>query len=713
MSWTPFGPPRRFGRVVRFVLAASLVLTLSLGALLVLDAACPPALQRLRDLSVTIADRAGEPLRLFTNDEDMWRLPVRLEAISGLYLEMLQAYEDRRFAWHPGVDPIAIGRALVQNLASGRVVSGASTLTMQVARLLEPRPRTLGAKLIEMLRAVQLEWRFDKRTILEMYLTLAPYGGNVEGVAAASRVLFGKAPAFLSPAEAALLVALPQAPSTLRPDRYPERARAARNKVLARVAEAGVIEARTLAEAQEVPVPARLQSMPALAPHLAWRLVAEARARPDATLGTTVEGSLQAALEALARQEVMTLHPRANLALLVVDNAEQAVRAHVGAADFLDERRFGPIDLTRAIRSPGSTLKPVIYGLAFEDHVVEPGTRVADVSTRFGTYAPANFDQSFHGELSVAEALQQSLNVPAVLLLDRVGPIRFAQTLTEAGAHLVLPPGVDKPGLPLALGGVGLSLWDLVTVYTGLARGGVVSPLRVVEAASAEATEPARFLTAEAAWQVLRILETAPPPEGLASSTGRRPRVRVALKTGTSYGFRDAWAVGVTAGYTVGVWVGRPDGTPVPGRYGRNTAAPLVFRVLDHLPERGLGSAVPAGALPDDLGAPRDPPAALRSLPSVRAGDDSVALADSEALRLVFPTPGIAVSLSDGDGQFAPLVMVARGGVRPLTWLVDGRPIARTDRRRKLAWRPETAGFARITVIDAAGRSAAADVRIE
>jgi len=702
-------------RLHRWLLSAVLALALSLCSLLILDHLFPPNLHRLHDLSVTITDRDGQPLRIFTNAEDKWRLPVRTGEVSDLYLQMLQAYEDSRFAWHPGVDPIALGRAVIQNLSAGRIVSGASTLTMQVARLLEPRPRTVGAKLIEMVRALQLEWRYDKRTILEMYLTLAPFGGNVEGVTAAARILFGKRPAFLAPAEAALLVALPQAPSNLRPDRAPDRAREARNKVLERVATAGVIGAETLAEAKTVPVPDRWRPMPAHAAHLSRRFVATARQSPSASMATSLDGGLQIALETLAQQEAMSLHPRANLALLVVDNGNRAVRAYVGSADFLDDRRFGAIDLVRTVRSPGSTLKPFIYGLAFEDHVVGPGTLVADVSTRFGSYAPGNFDQSFHGELTVAEALQQSLNVPAVLLLDRVGPIRFAKALTDAGARLVLPPGIDKPGLPLALGGVGMSLWDLVTIYTGLANGGSARPLRAVpQAATGEsAADDTRFLDPDAAWQVLRTLEQAPPAEGLATTTGRRPRLHLALKTGTSYGFRDAWAVGVTRGYTVGVWSGRPDGTPVPGRYGRNTAAPIVYRVFDHLPQQGLESAVPPGAVPDAHALTTDPPSALRTLPSVRAADARIALTDREALRLVFPTPGIALSLSQEDGGFRPLVMVARGGVRPLTWLVDGRPIARTDRRRKTAWHPTAPGFARITVIDAAGRSAAADVRIE
>ncbi|MBP2296163.1 penicillin-binding protein 1C [Azospirillum rugosum] len=670
------------------------------AALLALDALFPPPLQRLQDLSVTVTDRAGEPLRVFTNKAGAWRLPATADQVAPAFVDLLLAYEDRRFANHPGVDPLAVLRAAGQNLTAGRVVSGASTLTMQVARLLEPRPRTLRSKLIEMARAAQLEWRYDKRAILGMYLTLAPYGGNVEGIRAASLTLFGKPPTELPPAEAALLVALPQAPSLLRPDRAAERARAARDKVLDRAVLAGALSPRAAAEAKQDPVPAAKLPLPASAPHLADALRG---AHPgQAVVASTLDGVLQRAVEAMTRREAETLHERAGLAVLVVDNRTRSVLTWVGSPDFLDERRQGPIDMVRAVRSPGSALKPFIYGLGFDEGLIHPLTQVADVSTRFGAYAPRNFDRGFSGDLTIAEALQRSLNVPAVLVLDRVGPMRFTEALRRAGATLVMPPGTAEPGLPVALGGASISLLDMAALYAGLARDGMVAPLRADPTAPEGASN--RLLSPAAAQQVRAILEGAPPPTGVVQDQGQQALGPIALKTGTSYGFRDAWAFGVTERFTVGVWVGRPDGTPSPDRYGRNTAAPLLYRVYDLLPrDRGR----PAGPLP----AGTAPPALLRRL---NAGEPALAAGprQPDPPRLVFPSNDMVLEALGPDGQADALTLTATGGRRPLSWLVDGRRVAVTPIRRDIDWTPGGAGTVRITVLDADGRSDSATVEI-
>ena len=674
------------------------------AGLLSLDALCPPPLQRLQDLSVTVTDRTGEPLRVFTNRAGAWRLPATVEQVSPLFIDLLLAYEDRRFNDHPGVDPLAVLRAAGQNLTAGRVVSGASTLTMQVARLLEPRPRTLRSKLIEMARAAQLEWRYDKPAILGMYLTLAPYGGNVEGIRAASLTLFGKPPTELTPAEAALLVALPQAPSLLRPDRAAERARAARDKVLDRAVLAGALSPRAADEAKQEPVPTAKLPMPASAPHLADTLRSAHPGLP--VVASTLDGGLQRSIETLALREIQTLHERAGLAVVVVDNRARSLLAWVGSPDFLDERRQGPIDMVRAVRSPGSALKPFIYGLGFDDGLIHPLTQVADVSTRFGDYAPRNFDRGFSGDLTIAEALQRSLNVPAVLVLDRVGPVRFAEALRRVGATLVMPPGTTQPGLPVALGGASISLLDMAALYAGLARDGMVAPLRF-DPAGPDGDE-ARLLSAAAAQQVRAILEGAPPPAGVVQDQGQQALGPIALKTGTSFGFRDAWAFGVTERFTVGVWVGRPDGTPSPDRYGRNTAAPLLYRVYDLLPrDRGR----PAGP----LAAGNAPPVLLRRL---NAGDPALAFGavggprQPDRLRLVFPSGDMVLEALGPDGQGEPLTLTASGGRRPLSWLIDGRRVAVTPIRRDIDWRPDGAGTVRITVLDADGRSDSATVEI-
>ena len=707
--------PRRHGRWRRLTLAA----TAAVGALglagMIADRLLPPPLGRLADLSTVVVDRRGQPLRVFTNHAGFWRLPTGVDDVPERFVRLLLAREDRRFHAHPGVDPAAVLRALAQNVRAGTVVSGASTVTMQVARLLEPRPRTLAAKLIEMARAVQLEWRYGKDEILAMYLTLAPFGGNVEGVRAAAQTWFGKPPRAMSTAEMALLVALPQAPSRLRPDRAPDAARVVRDRVLDVAVDRGVLDPGEAAAARREALPRHRRFWPVLAPHLAERLRA---ARPDRrVIVTTLDADLQRAVEALARREVGRLDPEAGLALLVVDTATAEIRAAVGAPDFLDAARSGALDMTRAVRSPGSALKPFVYGLAFDAGILRPETVIADVSTRFGDYAPSNFDSRFRGDLTAAEALQRSLNVPAVVVLDRLGPVRFAAALRRAGVALRFPKGQGgpdgegAPGLPLVLGGVGITLRDLTGLYAGLADGGRVRPLRETPDADAGADAGAdlgasgeRLLSSSAARTVLGILVDAPPPPGIVAAVHRRHGRAIAVKTGTSYGYRDAWAFGVSRSTAVGVWVGRPDGAPSPGRTGATTAAPLLFRVFSLLPP----DAAPGGPLPGDTALPP----LLRRLDAVVRGTSPIALADPHRLSLTFPAPGTVLRVAEPGGGFAPVTLAARGGRRPLTWLVDNRPVATAAFDRTLDWTPAHGGPVRITVVDADGRSAAAAIEI-
>ncbi|MDH3476106.1 MAG: transglycosylase domain-containing protein, partial [Rhodospirillales bacterium] len=392
------------GRLKRGLAAGGLLLALA-GAAVALDRVFPPELSRLGGTSTLVLDSQGRLLRAFTTADGAWRLATVPAQVDPLYLAMLEAYEDRRFRYHPGVDPLAVLRAAGQALRAGRVVSGASTLTMQTARLLEPRPRGLWAKLVEAARALQLEARYGKDRVLGFYLTLAPFGGNLEGLRAASLAYLGKEPVRLTPGEAALLVALPQSPSRLRPDRFPAAARAARDKVLAVMERRGLLSAHQAAEAREEPVPRRRRDLPFHAPHLARRLASGGAP----VLRTTIDGDLQRALERLAALEMHLLQPRASLAALVVENGSGRVLAYLGSADFFDSARAGQVDMVRAVRSPGSALKPFIYGMAFDELLVHPETIVADLPTRFGDYRPENFQRSYHGEVTVREALQRSL----------------------------------------------------------------------------------------------------------------------------------------------------------------------------------------------------------------------------------------------------------------------------------------------------------------
>jgi penicillin-binding protein 1C len=651
---------------------AALAVALLLGGAVALDRAFPPDLSRARDLSAEVTDRDGATLSVFPVTGGVWRLRTIIDDVPPALVAMLIAREDARFRWHPGVDPLALARATAQAAWHGRVVSGGSTITMQVARLLEPRPRTAFSKVIEIARAVQLEARYSKDEILGLWLTLAPFGGNLEGVRAASLALFGRPPMGLDPTELALLVALPQRPSALRPDRFPERAAAVRDRVLEIAREAGALSPREVAEAQAKPVHAARHEMPRLAWHLAVREAAEGR------VGTTIQAPLQAALERLGAEIAASLDERANLAVVVLRNADRTVAAHLGAVP--GEARAGTLDLTRAVRSPGSAFKPFLYALAFDAGAIRPETRIADLPRRFDGYAPENFDRGFTGEVTAAEALRLSLNLPAVAVADAFGPLAFVAALERAGAPPRLPPADAGPGLPVALGGFGTTLMEATALAAALAEdGAVAAPVW----RAGDTAERRRFVSREAAGAVRAILAASTPPPGMPPQL-HPPRI--AWKTGTSWGHRDAWALGVSATHTVGVWVGRPDGTPLPGQTGRATATPLMLRVFALLPD--------PGPLPD---APPLPPApALARLGEPRA----------DRLRLVFPPQG--ASLADG----AAVTLRAAGGQRPLTWLVDGAPIASPRHRRDTAWQPEGPGFYRVTVIDAEGASVAAEVRV-
>ncbi|RDI00549.1 penicillin-binding protein 1C [Caldimonas thermodepolymerans] len=551
-----------------------------LALLLALDLVFAPPIP-VPDRGTVVVARDGTPLRTYPGADGVWRQPVTPEEVSPLYLEALLHYEDRWFRWHPGVNPVALLRAAWQWLAHGRVVSGGSTLTMQVARILEPPPdgqtRTLRAKLRQILRAVQLELRLSKREILTLYLNRAPMGGIVEGVEMASRAYLGKSSRHLSHAEAALLAALPQAPSRLRPDRAPQRARAARDKVLDRLRAVGVWSARDVADARMEIVAVQPLRAQWIAPLAAERLRRQQGGRADqAEIASTLDVELQSTVERMLLDRTGALPPKVSMAVLVMHNDTLEVHAYAGSADFHDAQRAAHVDMVRGVRSPGSTLKPFLYALALDDGLVHSESLLVDAPQSFGGYQPGNFQASFSGPVSVAEALQRSLNVPAVDLLDRIGPARFAAVLRAGGLRLRMPAG-SAPNLSLILGGAGTTLEELVGAYRAFARGGVAGRPRLTpDAPRVEAP----LMSAGAAYIVRDILESGGHPDR-PSSTARR---HVAWKTGTSFGFRDAWAVGVTDEYTVGVWVGRPDGTPNPGFFGANVAAPLLHDIVDALP---------------------------------------------------------------------------------------------------------------------------------
>jgi penicillin-binding protein 1C len=624
---------------VRWIIGLLVGVAALCGAAWALDRVFPPDMTRFETRAREVTARDGRLLAVWPAPGGMWRLRTRAEDVPPHLIELLIAAEDRRFQAHPGVDPIALARAAVQWARAGRVVSGGSTLSMQAARLLEPRPRTLRSKVIEIARALQLEWRFGKPGVLEVWLTLAPQGGNVEGLRAGALTWFGRPVQGLDVAESALLVAFARRPEATRPDRHPAAAQRARDAVL----HARAPEVATQAElALAGHVPSRRLPFPRLAAHHA-REVGEGR--------TTLDFELQRGVEAVARTALPRLGERVSVAIMVADLATGEARAIHGGF-WMASTRAGALDLSRAVRSPGSALKPFVYALAFEIGVVTPETLLDDLPRRFGDYAPENFDRAFQGRLRVADALRNSLNQPAVALLSEVGPLRLAAVMKSAGAPPRLPPGAS-PSLPLALGGAALTLREMVGLYAMLGRGGD----GVIERRAAEVT--ARLL-------VQGFPQGGPPG--------------IAWKTGTSWGARDAWAMGLDARHVVGVWVGRPDGTPMPGATGARLALPLlaqVFALLPAAPRAPLALRMPVAAAP---------------------------MADP--LRLAFPPPGAV--LEEGGR----VVLRAQGGQRPLTFLVNGAPLTADPARREVAWNPPGPGFYRITVLDAEGAAARSELRV-
>ena len=533
-----------------------------------------------------VIDRHGELLRTFADKRGIWRYPVTLEQVSPHYLSALINYEDRWFYYHPGVNPLSILRAAWQNWSAGRIVSGGSTLTMQVARLFHPHSRSLAGKFQQTLRALQLEFHLSKREILELYLNYAPFGGTREGVQAASYQYLGKPAIDLTRAEATLMAVLPQAPSRLRPDRYPERAQRARDKVLQRLQQLGVWDAEAVSQAMKESVSAFTPVTPKLAPLLARRLVRENPQAP--VIQSTIDADFQQALEDLAMSYAQRLPAGSSAAILVVDESNQEVIGYVGSSDFGSRERFGHVDMIQAIRSPGSTLKPFLYALAIDAGLVHSASLLSDVPREFSSYRPANFNNGFNGPVGLADALRFSLNIPAVEVLEHLGPIRFASKLKNAGLNLRLP-GNARPNLSIILGGAGLKLEELVQTYGAFTQAGLTSKPRFLKTAGRKSQQ--RYLLSEgAAWVVGRLLENIPRPDRITSNAVAGKKDVIGWKSGTSYGFRDAWSVGFNGSYRVGVWVGRPDGTPLPGHYGAISASPLMFTTFDLLGP-GKGSA--------------------------------------------------------------------------------------------------------------------------
>ncbi len=544
-----------------------LAMTTLLVSLWTLDRLLPISLNNpTQHYAQIIVAADGTPLRAFADKKGIWRYPIDLKEVSPLYLQALVNYEDRWFWQHPGVNPLALSRALLQNVTHQRVISGGSTLTMQVARLIIPQSKGIFGKLAQVCRALQLEWHYSKRDILQYYVNHAPFGGTLEGVQAASYVYLGKSAHELSVAEAALLAVLPQAPSRTRPDRHPERAKMARDKVIRRLASEKIWSTTAANDALIENVFAQRTSQPVIAPLLAQRF--KQSMQSDMPLKTTLDFAMQQSLEDLVKNYMKRLPAQTSAAVLVVKNQDLSVKAYIGSADFADNTRFAHIDMITALRSPGSTLKPFLYGLALDEGLIHSQSLLIDAPASFEGYRPHDFDRGFIGPVSVSNALKSSLNVPAIQVLYYLGAEKFVNRLKNAGLILQFAQGA-KPNLSVILGGVGTNLETLVGTYSALANHGIAGKVRFFK----DSPKQQRYLFSPgAAWIIRTILKRDDH-----QSRG------LAWKTGTSYGYRDFWSIGVTDDFTIGVWIGRPDGTPTPGHYGALTASPLLFEIAERL----------------------------------------------------------------------------------------------------------------------------------
>jgi len=644
------------------------------------------------ETSTEVRDRNGDMLRVYTVADGRWRLAVSPQNVDQGFLDMLIAYEDKRFFDHAGVDLIAMLRASVQAAWNGKVVSGGSTLTMQVARLLEDSGTgRWHGKLRQIRVALALERQLSKEQILSIYLTRAPYGGNIEGLRAATLTWFGKEPKRLTPAEAAFLVALPQAPESRRPDRHRKTAILARDRVLARMQSYDFLTQGAVDAALSEPVPHKRRAFPAIAPHMADRAV-----KAD-TLVTrhqlTLDKTLQRSLEQVAKSALSGLPDSVSVAMVVANHQTGEILASVGSAGFDSaDTRQGYIDMTRALRSPGSTLKPLVYAMAFDRGLAHPQTLINDRPVAFGTYAPQNFDGAFRGELTITQALQLSLNIPVVLLMDEIGPAHLMDAMRRSGLKPKLPGG--QAGLAVALGGIGTSLNDLVQLYAMLAQQGKATPLQWNKSTPTSGPRD-KVLSRAAAWQVGNVLAGLSPPPGA-------PRDALAYKTGTSYGHRDAWAIGFDGTHVAGVWIGRPDGTPVPGAFGGELAAPILFEAFQRL--KPQADPLPAPPPETLMVSTAELPQPLRRF----TGRNAVFEPEEDSPKLIFPPNGARLAISD-----AGLPVKVRDGKPPFTWMANGAPVLTGVHTRRADLPGLSAGFSQVSVIDAKGRVSRVSIRID
>ncbi len=562
------------GYIQRWFFTLLIAIVLLWGLFLIASLLFP--MPELKPYSKVIHDKNGQLLYAFLTPDDKWRLETREDEISPLLKKTLLAKEDKYFYQHPGINPLAIARAAFRNVIRLKRTSGASTITMQVARMLEPRPRTYMGKLTEMFRAIQLELRYDKETILQLYLSMVPYGGNIEGVKAASLLYFNKNPDHLSLAEITALSIIPNRPSSLVIGKHNDRILAERNRWLKKFEAEKVFTRKEITDALEEPLTAERRQFPRRIPHLARKLNALA----DNEFHTTIDAHMQDRVETLVKEYMRSMKLRKihNAAVVIIHNPTREILTYVGSADFYDSTDGGQVNGAAAIRQPGSTLKPLLYGLCIDEGLVTPASVIHDVPVNFMGYRPENYDRRLRGNVSLSYALEHSLNIPAVKSLQLLGVETMIETLTRADFRQISKDR-RKLGLSMVLGGCGSTLEELTGLYSAMATSGIYSKPVVLKGQASSVSKP--LLSEASSWMITDILSRIHRPDFPLNwqSTERMPKI--AWKTGTSYGRRDAWSIGYNKEYTVGVWTGNFSGTGVTDLNGTSIATPLLFRIFN------------------------------------------------------------------------------------------------------------------------------------
>ncbi|MFN8321144.1 MAG: penicillin-binding protein 1C [Chitinophagales bacterium] len=556
--------------------------------------------------STIVLDRKGEVIHAFLTRDEKWRMKTELSEISPVLKKSLIYKEDKYFYYHPGINPLALGRAVVMNIVKMKRTSGASTITMQVARMLQPKNRTYRNKLTEIFRALQLEWRYSKDEILQLYFNLVPYGSNIEGVKSASVLYFKKNPDHLSLAEVTALSIIPNRPSSLRIGWNNDRIVTERNKWLKRFEADRLFTAKEIADALDEPLTAKRSEVPKLAPHLALKLKKKTGLE---IIRTHLQMQMQQKIEKMTGDYVSGLHTLGiyNAAVVVVDNRTHEVITYLGSADFNNQQDGGQVNGAHAVRQPGSALKPLLYGLCIDNGWMTPKTMLEDVPVNYNGYQPENFDSRFNGYVTVEYALENSLNIPAVKALNDLGTDKLIAKLEDCEFKQI-KRDEKKLGLSLILGGCGVTLEEMTGLYCTLANNGVYHPLRFSQSeppSQPDKKQPlpvdtgVQILTPSANFMITEILSKLARPDLPVNWEQSSHTPRIAWKTGTSYGKRDAWSLGYNKNYTVGVWVGNFSGAGVPELSGANIATPLLFKIFNTI---DYNSSNEWYAMPKDCG---------------------------------------------------------------------------------------------------------------